>query len=93
MKRSFGVWHSVCFSSPLTSQSDAITLCQSMGFKSGTLGNQTAYPQRKALVPDRDVFHLVRINENLMFPLRKDQPFVTLVPPSQPCHRLFVNCV
>ncbi|XP_011256317.2 serine protease nudel isoform X3 [Camponotus floridanus] len=91
MQQSYGVWHSQCFSSPVTSQEEATIVCQKLGYTDGKIDfeNQTL---SEPVVPSRDDFYMVRLNPNTWITMRHDKPLITLVQPEEPCHRLFVTC-
>lgn len=92
MKRSYGLWHSECFSTPVTSN-EVDNICQSLGFSTGILENETTFLKKNPLVPNRAEFHIVRLNERTFLTMRDDKPLVSLVEPEEPCHQVFVNCV
>ncbi|XP_033218308.1 serine protease nudel-like [Belonocnema kinseyi] len=92
MKRSHGLWHSECFSAPVTSNIVG-NICQSLGFSTGILANETIVLGKNPLISDRAEFHIIRLNERTFFNMRDDKPLVSLVQPEEPCHQVFVNCV
>lgn len=91
MQRSYGVWHSQCFSLPITSQEEAKIVCQKIGYGDGKISfeNQTL---SEPVVPSRDDFYMVRLNPKTWITMRDDKPLITLVQPEKPCYRLFVTC-
>lgn len=92
MQRSYGVWHSRCFSAPVTSQEEARAACEKLGYANGTI-NQGIHPEAgEPTVPSRDHFYLVRLNIHTWINMRDDRPLVTLARPEEPCYRLFVKC-
>lgn len=91
IRQSYGVWHSECFQSPLTSDNDASDLCKSMGYTSGSVNNETIVMD-EPMIPKRDDFYVVRINSLIWMILRDDKPLITLNKSNETCHRALVNC-
>ncbi|EZA50647.1 Serine protease nudel [Ooceraea biroi] len=91
MQRSYGVWHSHCFSAPVTKTEEARTICQTIGYTDGSIlhDNRTV---SEPLIPFRDDFYMVRINRALWVTMRTDKPLINLIRPKEVCHRLFVSC-
>ncbi|XP_050451697.1 serine protease nudel-like isoform X3 [Cataglyphis hispanica] len=91
MQRSYGVWHSQCFSLPVTSQEEAKIICQKNGYTNGSIDseNQTL---SEPVIPSRDDFYMIRLNSYTWITMRDDKPLITLVPPKESCYRLFVAC-
>ncbi|XP_043489566.1 serine protease nudel-like [Polistes fuscatus] len=91
IQRSFGVWHSLCYPNPITTNDDASKICESLGYVSGTLApiqNNTV-----PMVPIYDEFYIVRLNYQTWYAMRSDKPLVELSnSPQKPCHRAFVSC-
>nr|XP_031838376.1 serine protease nudel isoform X2 [Nomia melanderi] len=90
--RSFGVWHTDCFSKPVATNEEAHDLCKSLGYSSGVVRNDTVITE-KPMVPEIDHFYMVRLNDWTWMTLRDDKSLVTLVKPDTTCYRAFVNCV
>ncbi|XP_043269435.1 serine protease nudel [Venturia canescens] len=95
LRRSFGVWHSECFPMPVTSTKEVSDICRTMNYNSGEalrLENpDLVYGQ--AMIPDRDEFYMIRLNERAWISLKKNRPLVKLVVPNKTCNRAFVKCV
>ncbi|XP_014616401.1 PREDICTED: serine protease nudel [Polistes canadensis] len=91
IQRNFGVWHSLCYPTPITTNEDASKICESLGYVSGTLApiqNDTV-----PMVPIYDEFYIVRVNYQTWYAMRSDKPLVELSnSPQMPCHRAFVSC-
>ncbi|CAL7938816.1 unnamed protein product [Xylocopa violacea] len=92
LRRSYGVWHSECFPSPLSSDVDAENLCKSMGYSSGNLTNDTTIADAP-LIPERGDFYTVRLNIWTWMFLRNNKPLMTVKESNETCHRAFVDCV
>nr|XP_012227219.1 PREDICTED: serine protease nudel [Linepithema humile] len=92
MQRSYGVWHSQCFPSPVESQEEIKMICQKMNYTDGIIDhkNQTS---SEPVVPLRDDFYMVRLNPGMWVTMRDDKPLISLVQPEEPCYRLFVKCI
>ncbi|XP_054006397.1 serine protease nudel [Hylaeus anthracinus] len=91
IRRSYGVWHSECFPNPI-SEEEASNLCTTIGYTSGNIDNDTTVAE-EPMIPIRDRFYVVKMNDWLWMALRNDKPLVTLVKPDENCHRAFVSCV
>lgn len=91
MQRSYGVWHSQCFSLPVTSQEEAKIVCQKNGYTNGSIDseNQTL---NEPVIPSRDDFYMIRLNSYTWITMRDDKPLISLVRPKESCYRLFVTC-
>ncbi|XP_029664997.1 serine protease nudel-like [Formica exsecta] len=91
MQRSYGVWHSQCFSLPVTSQEEAKIVCQKNGYTNGSIDseNQTL---SEPVIPSRDDFYMIRLNSYTWITMRDDKPLISLVRPKESCYRLFVTC-
>ncbi|XP_015184626.1 PREDICTED: serine protease nudel-like [Polistes dominula] len=91
IERNFGVWHSLCYPNPITTNEDASKICESLGYGSGTLApiqNDTL-----PMIPIYDDFYIVRINYQTWYAMRSDKPLIELSNSSQKiCHRAFVSC-
>ncbi|XP_034949876.1 serine protease nudel isoform X2 [Chelonus insularis] len=94
LRRSYGVWHSECFSAPIETDSEANDLCKSMGYSNGTILNSlksNEYGPGTEL--HRENFYIVVFNEHMYMGLRDNKPLVNIVPRSENCHRAFVQCL
>ncbi|XP_072746689.1 serine protease ndl [Anoplolepis gracilipes] len=91
IQRSYGVWHSQCFSSPVTSQEEAKSICQKIGYSDGNIDfeNRTL---SEPVIPSRDDFYMIRLNSDTWMTMRDDKPLITLIRPKESCYRLFVTC-
>ncbi|XP_076761416.1 serine protease nudel [Xylocopa sonorina] len=92
MRRSYGVWHSECLSSPFSSDADAEDLCKSIGYTSGNSTNDTVIVDTP-LIPERGDFYTVRLNVWTWMFLRTNKPLMTAKESNETCHRPFVDCV
>ncbi|XP_076681045.1 serine protease nudel isoform X2 [Andrena cerasifolii] len=92
VRRSYGIWHSECFPSPVTSEEEVSTLCKSLGYSSGSVNND-AVPTEEPMVPNQDNFYMVKINNWKWLPLKDDKPVISLVKGDANCHRAFISCV
>ncbi|KAL6265616.1 hypothetical protein P5V15_002410 [Pogonomyrmex californicus] len=91
MQRSYGIWHTRCYPSVITSQEEAASVCQKSGYANGTIDYEYQ-TFNKSVVPSRDNFYMIRLNIDTWITMRDDKPFITLVQPEEPCYRLFVKC-
>ncbi|XP_076231283.1 serine protease nudel [Calliopsis andreniformis] len=91
IQRSYGVWHSMCFSSPITPE-EASDVCKKMGYSSGSANNNTEITG-DPMIPKLNNFYIVRLNDWKWMALRDDKPFITLVKPDDNCYRASVNCI
>lgn len=89
MQRFYGVWHTLCYPSILTSQEEATNVCRMSGYSDGIIKYQTF---DKPVVPSRDDFYMVRLSSTTWITMRDDKPLITLVQSEKPCYRLFVKC-
>ncbi|KAI4503887.1 hypothetical protein M0802_001290 [Mischocyttarus mexicanus] len=90
IQRSFGIWHSLCYPNPITTNENASSICKSMGYASGTLApiqNDTV-----PLVPVYNNFYLVKINNQIWHGMRSNEPLVKLSNSQEPCYRAYVSC-
>ncbi|XP_076624870.1 serine protease nudel isoform X2 [Colletes latitarsis] len=92
IRRSYGVWHTECFSNPITSKEESSNLCKTMGYTTGDVKNDSSVTE-EPMVPDRDHFYIVKINNWLWMTLNNDVPLISLIKPDKTCHRAFVTCV
>nr|XP_034181143.1 serine protease nudel [Osmia lignaria] len=92
ISRSYGVWHTECFPNPISSQEEATNLCKTMGYTSGDVNNDTVITE-EPMLPRRNEFYLVRLNNWLWMTLKDDKSMITLVESNDTCHRAFVDCV
>ncbi|KAK2585023.1 hypothetical protein KPH14_008548 [Odynerus spinipes] len=91
LRRSFGVWYTECFPTPIKSDDEASEICKTLGYVSGGLANQTN-TEDSILAPIFDNFYIVRLNDNVWVTMRNDKPLIRLTRPSEPCHRVFLAC-
>ncbi|XP_066591634.1 serine protease nudel [Prorops nasuta] len=94
IQRSYGIWHTKCFSSPQTNE-DNIEICKQLKYEYGLEMNTTTtnVKYHSPGVPSRDDFYMVKLNAHTWVTLRNDNPLITLIPPEEPCYRRFVTCI
>lgn len=91
IRRSYGVWHTECFSSPVSPEL-ASDLCKSMGYSSGNVINDAVATDQPTILK-LDNFYIAKINDWIWLSLiRGDKPLVTLEKSNGTCHRAFLNC-
>ncbi|EGI57358.1 Serine protease nudel [Acromyrmex echinatior] len=91
MQRSYGVWHTLCYPSEITSHEEAVKVCRKNGYTNGIIDYKYQSFNQPA-VPSRDDFYMIRLNSDTWITMRNDKPLITLVPPEKPCYRLFIKC-
>lgn len=91
IRRSYGVWYTECFTSPTMDEEDLTSLCKFMGYSSGIVNNDTVLTD-EIMVPKRDEFYAVKMNEMSWMFLRNDKPLITLEKSNETCYRTFVTC-
>ncbi|KYM93915.1 Serine protease nudel [Cyphomyrmex costatus] len=91
MQRSYGVWHTLCYPSEVTSQEEAVNVCKNSGYMNGII-DYKYQSLNQAVVPSRDDFYMIRLNSDTWITMRDDKPLITLVRPEKPCYRLFIKC-
>ncbi|CAK9811280.1 Serine protease nudel [Anthophora plagiata] len=91
-RRSYGVWYTECLPNPLSSEEDASNICKSMGYSSGSISNDTIIID-EPMIPKRDDFYMVRINNWVWMSIRDDKPLLTLEKSNETCNRAFVDCI
>lgn len=90
VQRSYGVWHTLCYPSEITSQEEAVKVCRKSGYTNGIIDKYQSFKQ--PAVPSRDDFYMIRLNSDTWITMRDDKPLITLVRPEKPCYRLFIKC-
>jgi len=91
VQRSYGVWHTLCYPSVVTSQEEATNVCRNSSYTDGIIDYEYQI-FNQPVVPSRDDFYMIRLNSGTWITMRDDKPLVTLVQPKKPCYRLFVKC-
>lgn len=100
MRRTAGIWHSMCFTKNHTYTSELESLCERMGYDAIS-ARQLKPPKDNDNVtlasPVMDHFHVVWIRRvdgnNLKLRLRTgNEPYVRLVEDPK-CHSLFIQCL
>lgn len=92
IRRSYGVWHTECFSNPVTTEEESSNLCKTMGYVSGTVKNDVTITEEPRVL-ERDDFYVVKMHNWFWMTLRNDKPLITLVKHNGTCHRAFISCV
>lgn len=62
-----------------------------MGYSSGIVNNDTVLTD-EIMVPKREEFYAVKMNEMSWMFLRNDKPLITLEKSNGTCYRMFVTC-
>lgn len=91
MQRSYGVWHTLCYPSVVTSQEEAVNVCRKSGYANGIIDYEYQIFDQP-VVPSRDDFYMIRLNPSTWITMRDNKPLITLVRPERSCYRLFVKC-
>ncbi|XP_036149068.1 serine protease nudel [Monomorium pharaonis] len=91
VQRSYGVWHTLCYPSVVTSGEEAVNVCRKSGYADGIIDYEFQIFD-EPVVPSRDDFYMIRLNSDTWLTMRDDKPLITLVQPDKPCYRLFVKC-
>ncbi|XP_070512102.1 serine protease nudel isoform X2 [Cardiocondyla obscurior] len=92
MQRTYGVWHTLCYSSEETSrEEEAANVCRKSGYSNGIIDSKHQI-FNQSVVPSLDDFYMVRLNMDTWITMREDKPLITLVKPEEACYRLFVKC-
>ncbi|XP_020300166.1 serine protease nudel-like [Pseudomyrmex gracilis] len=92
IQRSYGVWHSRCFSESDNLETQAKIACQKIGYLNGTIDSENKAISSNPVVPYLDEFYVIRLNTETWTAMHYNKPLVTLAPPKETCHRLFVRC-